>query len=117
MRVPAGSSFEIGAGQAASPGAPKGVQAQKIDTVTHNSVFADIAKYGTDELRLVRGNRTICRPRGHSSVGRAVALQAIGQGFESPCLQALPRVWTPRVCLGRPEEVEVCPTQPRRRRG
>jgi hypothetical protein len=26
--------------------------------------------------------------RGHSSVGRAVALQAIGQGFESPCLQA-----------------------------
>ncbi len=26
--------------------------------------------------------------RGHSSVGRAVALQAIGQGFESPCLHA-----------------------------
>ena len=24
--------------------------------------------------------------RGHSSVGRAVALQAIGQGFDSPCL-------------------------------
>ena len=28
--------------------------------------------------------------RGHSSVGRAVALQAIGLGFESPCLQVLP---------------------------
>ena len=26
------------------------------------------------------------RERGYSSVGRAVALQAIGQGFESPCL-------------------------------
>ena len=26
-------------------------------------------------------------PWGHSSVGRAVALQAIGLGFESPCLQ------------------------------
>ncbi len=29
-----------------------------------------------------------CAARGHSSVGRAVALQAIGQGFESPCLHS-----------------------------
>jgi hypothetical protein len=28
-------------------------------------------------------------PRGHSSVGRAPALQAGSQGFESPCLQSL----------------------------
>jgi hypothetical protein len=36
------------------------------------------------------GGIPYCRAqhRGHSSVGRAVALQAIGQGFESPCLQS-----------------------------
>ena len=32
-------------------------------------------------------NSTI--PRGHSSVGRAPALQAGSQGFESPCLQSI----------------------------
>jgi hypothetical protein len=52
-------SFETGAGHAVSPDAPKGVQAQKIETVTHNSVFADHREVGRDELRLVRGNRTI----------------------------------------------------------
>ncbi len=38
------------------------------------------------------GGIPYCRAqhRGHSSVGRAVALQAIGQGFESPCLQSSP---------------------------
>jgi hypothetical protein len=34
--------------------------------------------------------------RGYSSVGRAVALQAIGQGFESPYLQTLPLRLEPR---------------------
>gem|GEM_PF-6901092 len=36
-----------------------------------------------------RSNETIILHigyRGHSSAGRAAALQAVGQGFESPCL-------------------------------
>ena len=42
--------------------------------------------------RCSHGGSLIRRPpdlklRGYSSVGRAVALQAIGQGFESPYLQ------------------------------
>ena len=39
-------------------------------------------------LSSAHGRIPYCRAqhRGHSSVGRAVALQAIGQGFESPCL-------------------------------
>ena len=31
--------------------------------------------------------------RGHSSVGRAPALQAGSQGFESPCLQSFEEAW------------------------
>ena len=40
-------------------------------------------------LTLVTGVKAF--PRGYSSAGRAVALQAIGQGFESPYLQLKPR--------------------------
>src|SRR4051795_6363814 len=32
--------------------------------------------------------------RGHSSVGRAPALQAGSQGFESPCLQSFEETWS-----------------------
>ena len=46
-------------------------------------------KDGVSLLDLLLVNALKCaRLRGHSSVGRAVALQAIGQGFESPCLHA-----------------------------
>ncbi len=43
--------------------------------------------------------------RGHSSVGRAVALQAIGQGFESPCLHStnVAAVYDRRQYLAGPE--------------
>jgi hypothetical protein len=74
----------------ARPGGPKGPQAQKTETVAHNSVFAGHREAGDQQ-------RTPFDPaaaglkkfRGYSSVGRAVALQAIGQGFESPYLQIL----------------------------
>ena len=42
-------------------------------------------------------NSTI--PRGHSSVGRAPALQAGSQGFESPCLQSI---------LAREQRLPIC---------
>jgi hypothetical protein len=80
----------------ARPGGPKGPQAQKTETVAHNSVFAGHREAGDQQ-------RTPFDPaaaglkkfRGYSSVGRAVALQAIGQGFESPYLQTLfPGHWT-----------------------
>ena len=51
----------------------------RFDTVTHNSVFASF-------FFTVSDDRKSLESRGLSSVGRAVALQAIGQGFEPPSL-------------------------------
>jgi hypothetical protein len=43
-------------------------------------------------------------PRGYSSAGRAVALQAIGQGFESPYLQTSPsRLKLGAATFGKPD--------------
>ena len=70
------------------PGRPKGRQAQKTETIAHNSVFAGHREAGGDAV--APGPAVALAPaglRGYSSVGRAVALQAIGQGFESPYLQ------------------------------
>src|SRR4051812_1065439 len=52
------------------------------ETVAHNSVFASIPDASGNGIK----HSNITQPWGHSSVGRAVALQAIGLGFESPCL-------------------------------
>jgi hypothetical protein len=99
---------------AVRPGRPKGRQAQKTETIAHNSVFAGHREAGCNQRTPTRqtcrvadghqqssGNavrrlwfveRVGPAPagllRGYSSVGRAVALQAIGQGFESPYLQS-----------------------------
>jgi hypothetical protein len=81
---------------AARPGGPKGPQAQKTETVAHNSVFAGHREAG-DQQRTPFDPAAagLKKLRGYSSVGRAVALQAIGQGFESPYLQTLfPVHWT-----------------------
>ena len=90
---------------AARPGGPKGPQAQKTETVAHNSVFAGHREAG-DQQRTPFDPAAagLIKLRGYSSVGRAVALQAIGQGFESPYLQTLfPGHWTRKAGFGRPE--------------
>jgi hypothetical protein len=55
---------------------------ERPETVAHNSVFASLSEHRK------AGNRGTPNQisGGYSSVGRAVALQAIGQGFESPYL-------------------------------
>ena len=75
----------------ARPGGPKGPRAQKTETVAHNSVFAGHREAG-DQQRTPFDPAAagLKKLRGYSSVGRAVALQAIGQGFESPYLHSLP---------------------------
>jgi hypothetical protein len=93
----------------------KETRASKKTTVTHNSVFAahrlqcrmtnrkiDIRHFVLSEAnqqsRKAGKDLIFSQPstinsklfqRGHSSVGRAPALQAGSQGFESPCLQSL----------------------------
>ena len=72
---------------------------QRFETVAHNSVFASrkgCRESGSKSLRKQHEPTevTLLKQRGHSSVGRAVALQAIGLGFESPCLhQSGFKVW------------------------
>src|SRR5213082_1776425 len=57
--------------------------------------FASCNRKSTFDIRQLRhGSRArdfigVLLVRGHSSVGRAPALQAGSQGFESPCLQSL----------------------------
>jgi hypothetical protein len=91
-----------GGRHAVSPAKRKRKQAQKVETITHNSVFADHYEAGHKgaldnsgspnplTLRIGAGKRTSVDWGGYSSAGRAVALQAIGQGFESPYLQTSP---------------------------
>ena len=89
----------------------KETRASKKTTVTHNSVFAAqstampddesqdrhpafcflLKESGKEDLifsQLSTINYKLSA-RGHSSVGRAPALQAGSQGFESPCLQII----------------------------
>ena len=57
------------------------------ETAAYNSVFAT-----HNEGQGERGGKSLTdrvTKRGYSSAGRAVALQAIGQGFESPYLHQL----------------------------
>ena len=72
----------------ARPGRPKGRRAQKTETVAHNSVFAGHREAGYHQRTPFDPAAAGRKLRGYSSFGRAVALQAIGQGFESPYLQA-----------------------------
>src|SRR5687767_2071068 len=60
------------------------------ETVAHNSVFASKSPDAFGSGR-INSNPLQTHPWGHSSVGRAVALQAIGLGFESPCLHQAQR--------------------------
>ncbi len=63
-----------------------------------NTILEERERRGVILDLLLVTTLTCARLRGHSSVGRAVALQAIGQGFESPCLQLLRRAVVAAVC-------------------
>jgi hypothetical protein len=69
-----------------------------LKRIAHNSVFADdyeagqkgaspSRRYANPLTSRSSAGKGTSVDRGYSSAGRAVALQAIGQGFESPYLQ------------------------------
>ena len=61
----------------------------KVLKLFHTKTVAEHCRQVALNLQSAIRNLQSAIPRGHSSVGRAPALQAGSQGFESPCLQSL----------------------------